>query len=290
MTSDFTFKAIGTTWYISICDGSLDENEKETILAHITKFESQFSRFLLDSEVNKFRNAGAGKYAISDEFAVLLGMADKLRTLTAGIYDPAVGGFLEKVGYDNTYSLEPHEDVNIFSLPEWSLDKTTITLNGPVAFDLGGIGKGYCIDTVSSLLQEMGYKYFLVDAGGDMYATTKQDGSAWRVAIQYPGKPDTAAGTVNLENQAIAVSDSFRRRWGVWHHIVNPQKREAIEGVIGAVAVAQNAWHADCMTSALFLAPQEKYKECALEFKSEYLVFLNDGTCKVSSNWKGELF
>ncbi len=290
MPEDFTFKAIGTTWCISVSEGSLTTHEQETIRAQIAEFEKQFSRFLPDSEVNSFRGAKSGDYSISPEFAVLLTMADRLRTVTNGVYDPAVSTLLERAGYDASYRLTPSDDLETFSLPHWSLAGTTLHIDGPIAFDLGGIGKGYCIDKVSTLLKQMNYSHFLVDAGGDIYATTKSDGAPWRIAIQYPGKPEIAAGIVDLHDQAIAVSDSFRRRWGAWHHIVNPQTKTAIERVVGAVAVTANAWFADCMTSILFLAPQETYAQSAKEFGSQYLVFLDDGTSLVSSDWRGELF
>ncbi len=290
MPKDFTFKAIGTTWCITVSEGSLTLSEQETIRAHIAEFEKQFSRFLEDSEVNSYRTRKPGTYPISSEFAVLLRMADRLRTLTNGVYDPAVSTLLERAGYDASYRLTQSADIDTFTLPHWELEGTTLKIDGPVAFDLGGIGKGYCIDKVSVLLKEMNYAHFLVDAGGDIYATTKSDGVPWHIAIQYPGKPDLAAGTVQLENQAIAVSDSFRRRWGAWHHIVNPKTKAVIERVVGAASVTSSAWFADCMTSILFLGPPESYAKCAKEFGSQYLVFQNDGTSLVSSDWRGELF
>jgi thiamine biosynthesis lipoprotein len=123
-----------------------------------------------------------------------------------------------------------------------------------------------------------------------MYGTSKCGNAPWRIAIEYPGKPDTAAGVIDLKDQAVAVSDSFRRRWGDWHHVVDPKRKRSVESVIGATAVAPSAWHADCMTSVLFLASPEQYPLAAKEFTASYLVFNNDGTCHVSPHWKGELF
>jgi len=287
---EFTFNAIGTTWCIFTDATPLQDDAKKAVLEYIAGFDKRFSRFLADSEANAFRSAEAGGYTISKELAILLSEAQRLRYLTDGVYDPAVGGLLERAGYDATYSMRSLDNVDEFVLPKWTVAGETLTLDGPAVFDIGGTGKGYCIDQVAALLGRFGYKHFLVDAGGDMYATYKEDGSAWRVAIQYPGKPDTAASVVNLKNQGIAVSDSFRRRWGVWHHVVHPQFKSPIEHIIGAAAVAPNAWHADCMTSALFLSSSKKYPSIAREYKAGYLVFNNEGTCIVSSDWQGELF
>lgn len=287
---DFAFSALGTKWSISVDGDALKDEEKEAILKYASDFERRFSRFLPDSEVNAFRDASAGEYEISKEFSVLLSAAARLRRLSGGVYDPAVAGLLERAGYDTGYAMEPRPDAHEFVLPKWSLAGNMLSLDGPTSFDLGGTAKGYCIDKVADVLLRLGHGHFIVDGGGDMYATSKKDGSAWRVAVQYPGKPDTAAGVVELKDGGIAVSDSFRRRWGTWHHVVHPHQKRAVEHIIGAVAVAPGAWQADCMTSGLFLSPLEAYPSLAREYGATYLVFNDDGTATVSANWKGELF
>lgn len=286
----WTFTAIGTEWCITTDGVPVLDTDRERILQKIHDFDQRYSRFIESSEVNSFRNAEPGTYEVSDDLADMLAMSDRLRELTGGVFDPAVTGLLEQAGYDAQYTLKPSSETDTFTLPDWHIESNTLTLDSPAAFDIGGIGKGYLIDKVVSLLHERNYAYFVVDAGGDMFATTKAGGAPWRAAIQYPGKSDTAAGVVDLTSEALAVSDSFRRRWGDWHHIVDPKQRKAIETVIGAAAIAPSAYHADCMTSVCFLASPSVYAEAAREFNAAYLVFNADGSCQKSSNWPGEVF
>ena len=96
-----------------------------------------------------------------------------------------------------------HSDISEFVLPKWELRGQVLWLDGPVVFDLGGMGEGYCIDRVADILETSGYAHYLVDGGGDIYATTKRDGGEWRVALEYPGKADTAAGMVLLKNEGV---------------------------------------------------------------------------------------
>ena len=286
----FTFEGIGTSWCILADDRPLGEDARASMLDYIRIFDGKFSRFLPGSEANAFRGAPAGKYSVSEEFATLLSRADELRRLTGGRYDPAVGGLLEDAGYDATYSMAPRPGTSEFILPEWTIAGQTLTIDRPVVFDIGGMGKGYCIDRVAGILEQYGYRHYLVDGGGDMYGTKKQSGEPWRVALEYPGKSDVAAGVVELEDQGIAVSDSFRRRWGAWHHIVDPQKRAPVERVCGVVTVAPGAWAADCATSALFFADEEQHPAIVRSFASQFLIFHNDGTTHVSPDWSGELY
>jgi thiamine biosynthesis lipoprotein len=289
-TDTFVFQALGTQWSVTVDGAVLDEASREAVLGYVRTFEGRFSRFREDSEVNAFRSASAGTYGISETFAELLGRADRLRGLTGGVFDPAAGGLLERAGYDARYRFVPDAGTGGFRLPRWSLDGRSLVLDGPAAFDLGGIGKGYCIDRVAGILRDRGYGFYVVEGGGDMVATSKADGSSYRVAVEWPGRPDTAVGVVELKDRGLAVSDSFRRRWGAWHHIVDPRTREAVRTVVGCAAVAPLAWDADCMTSGLFLASPETYADLAGYFRADYLVFGENGTVRVSADWPGELF
>ena len=103
-----------------------------------------------------------------------------------------------------------------------------------------------------------------------------------------PGKADTAAGMVLLKNEGFAVSDTFRRRWGGWHHIVHPYLRAPIETILGVAAVAPTAWDADCATSALFFAEPGEYAAVAKSLGASYLVFRPDGSTLVSAGLGGQ--
>lgn len=286
---DFLFTGLGTEWSINIDGTSFQDQDKATIVQYVQAFENRFSRFLPYSEVNAFREAVAGEYVVSEEFACLLTKADKIRSLTSGAYDPAVASVLEDVGYGTKHGLPLVEKKDRASLSMWSLIDGKLIIDGGVAFDLGGIGKGYCIDRVAEKIEELGYHFFLVDGGGDMVATTKADGNAWRVAIEYPGKPELAASVVDLTHQGLAVSDTFRRRFGKWHHLIDAQEKKPIERIVGCAAVARDAWAADCMTSGLFFASEENYGALAKEFEATFLVFRSDGTVGMNTDWPGEL-
>lgn len=282
------FTALGTSWYITTDGEDIKEDVKDAIDKYVTTFERQFSRFLPESESNNFRDAKAGDYRVSHEFAILLGIANDLRAITDGVYDPGVGQLLERAGYDARYRMEPEDGVEQFMLPKWSCEEGVLSIDGPIVFDFGGIGKGYCIDRVVAILKEFGYAYALVDAGGDIFATTKKDGRGWKIAIEYPGNPEMAVGTIELKNQGIAVSDSFRRCWGKWNHIVHPQLKASIEDTIGGVAVTKSALHSDCMTSALFFC--RDHDLAAKKYNAQYLIFKENGITKISPDWVGELF
>lgn len=284
----FDFQALGTHWSVTLDTEKNIGPLSQAVINSCELFEARFSRFRSASEANAFREVPAGTYEVSAMFAVLLERASELRELTVGAYDPVVGGLLEAAGYGAQAGVEKIEYGA--ALPQWSISREKLTIDGPIAFDFGGIGKGFCIDQVAAMIRQSGFEHFIVDGGGDMYGTTKSDGRAWRIAIEYPGKPELAAGIVELRDAGLAVSDRFRRRFGTGHHLIDVKERQSTDRILGCAAIAPSAFAADCMTSGLFLAPLERYPALAQALSACYLVFASDGRVLSSPDWKGELF
>ncbi len=288
----YQFSALGTTWHLSVDAHFVDAVVFETIQTTTQEFERKFSRFIEGNEVTQWRTAQPGTYTISTQLAQLLLFAQQLKETSGGVFDPAVGTLLEHAGYDQNYSFsQKSAQIESWQLPSWHVHGKSLTIDAPVLFDLGGFAKGYWIDQVSKQLQDRGYAYHLVDGGGDMYATTKADGSSWNIAIEYPGKTDMALGTVQLLNQGFAASDVFRRTWKNWHHLLDIQNKQPQKNVLGAVAVATTAMHADGMTALLTLSLPDAYPNYySNENSCEYLVLAHDNKLYTSPGWTGEVF
>lgn len=286
------FDALGTTWHITVESAASNEKLREVLMAKTAAFEKRFSRFV-DSEVTQFRAAAAGTYPISKELTKLLQYADQLRSLTGGIFDPGIATLLESAGYAANYQLQPDEKlIRQWKLPEWSLNATakTVTIDGPIVFDLGGFGKGYWIDQLAGELSKQGSMHWIVEGGGDMVASTKSSGESYHIALEYPGRAGMAIGTVELKNQGLAVSDTFKRRWGKWHHLVNGSTKQPVSQIRGVITLAENALIADMMTSAIALSDRRTYTEIGQKLQGEYLVILSDNQVIMSSGWPGEVF
>lgn len=284
------FEALGTHWSISIDGDVVSEALWELLEAKTEIFDQQFSRFIPTSQASQFTHSPSGKYRISEDFSTLLVFAQKLKTLTKGIFDPAVGSLLEEAGYDSQYSLRPKKSLKKWRLPIWNVEGHELTISGPTLFDIGGYGKGYWIDQLSNEIRNAGYEFFIVDGGGDMFGTTKKDGQPWQVAIEWPGKPEYAVGTVQLKNRALAVSDVYKRRWGEWHHIVNPVTKKPLEMIVGCAVVAATAEVADGLTTALVFVDQVTRNILKNEYQVEYLIVEESDHVQASDGWIGELF
>lgn len=287
---DLAFESMGTLWQISVDVERLPNEVISEIQNKSNEFDQLYSRFIPSSEANKFRNSVADSFTVSKPLAEMLAAAQKLNKLTDGAFDVSIATLLEKAGYDQEYNFGKAPEVVNWNPPKWSINGTELTIDGPVVFDVGGIGKGYWIDEISKILTRNGFPHHLVDGGGDMYGTQKKDGSSWRIALEYPGKTDTAMGVVELNHQGLAVSDIFKRQWKNWHHLVNAKTGKPIEEMLGNAAIAKNAFTADMMTSCLSFGVVEKYLDYAEKLNAEYVVMKPDHRLIVSPGWSGEVF
>lgn len=287
---NLSFESMGTGWQISVDVEELPSNVIKEIEQQTNEFDQHYSRFIETSEVNSFRTAKAGRYKVSAMLAEILHASKRLEHLTEGRFNASVATLFESIGYDQKYDFGKAPDKVSWQAPQWSIEQNEITIDGPIVFDVGGIGKGYWIDQISQILKKHHFPDHLVEGGGDMFATQKKDGSAWRIALEWPGKPDTAIGIIELKNQGLAVSDIFRRKWKNWHHLVDAKKNTPVKQIIGCAAVAPSAFLADQMTSVISFAKPEKYAEIAEEFGAQYLYMNQDEKVFVSGGWRGEMF
>jgi len=79
--------------------------------------------------------------------------------------------------------------------------------------DLGGIGKGYAIDALAEYLQTTHqFSYFLINGGGDIYATS-DNGRSVTVTLVHPTNQTQGIGVAELHNQGFAASSPYVRSW-----------------------------------------------------------------------------
>jgi len=279
------FTAIGTQWVI-LLDHELSQTQQTDLLLQLqtecTRFDELYSRFLPDSWlVGLSQTSGQNRYTLSDEAAQMFRLGLELEEHTEGHFTLNIADELAALGYDATYSLQPHSE----TLPpkgRYWLDHNTLHLDGRVAFDLGAFGKGVLIDKLAALLQSKNYKHFLVDGSGDFFGSSKADGSAWTIGLQHPTNKDLYIGTFPLQNGGFASSGTSERRWPGGHHLLDGLSGKPTANREMAFLSAPTACLADGLSTALFVSPDTlwsklqdhwKYEACILDSTPSGLVF-----------------
>ena len=133
---------------------------------------------------------------------------------------------------------------------------------GPVRFDLDGVGKGWIADRALGLLS--GYPAALVDADGDI-AVRPGHGQAWHLAVADPRPGDglmatlTLAAGLGMSRLGVATSGTSVHRWqhagGDRHHLIDPRTGQpALTDVVQATVVAESALAAESIAKAIVIS------------------------------------
>lgn len=256
------FEALGTKWWITI----FDETSEETIqgafgtLERFTReYEARYSRFKSDSLISQLNRERVLMQPDQDCRALLeYGKGLYLRTNTH--FNLLTGHILEARGYDASYSFlshEPEKETPGNPVTDLLISEEKIELShGNV--DIGGFGKGYLIDELAEILKEnFGLQYFLINGGGDMYATSEQE-KPIEIYLEHPTKQRHFIHRTTLLNQGFAASSPFKRIWKdkeqTYTHIVTNEAAPRVASFIKA----KSARDADAFaTTALLLSETE---------------------------------
>jgi thiamine biosynthesis lipoprotein len=122
---------------------------------------------------------------------------------------------------------------------------------------LGGIGKGYALDRAVAQLRAEGFDDFLLQAGGDMYASGTNNGAPWKLGIADPRGDHAAFAAVTVRNQTFSTSGDYERSFikdGVrYHHLLDPDRGEPARGCRSVTIVADRAVIADVLSTGVFI-------------------------------------
>ena len=236
-------------------------------VARLVALERTWSRFLPDSELSRV-NANAGRpVRVSRDVELLVERAVQAWDRTDGRFDPTVLPALIAAGYDRDFR-ELADAPTTPRLPGSPapgcvgirIANHEVTLPVGTTIDPGGIGKGLAADLAIELVMASGATGACINVGGDLrVAGNAPNGGPWSVAIEHPLEPARAIGHIELHDEALVSSWRTRRSWGEpaerRHHLIDPRTgTSAWSGLAGVTVVAPDAWWAEALATALFLA------------------------------------
>lgn len=263
---------MGTDVSAEIIDGGQSaEKAAERIKEIFAENEKIFSRFRKDSELSKINDNVGKEITISLKMHEVLELCLKFYDLSGGYFDPRIIGNLEKIGYDKDFSqnnlnLTDARDIHLEKIAgglkeDLILNAEKRTVIAKKRMDTTGIAKGYTVDEAARYLQEAGFKNFIMDAGGDMYAAGRDSGGEeWTVSVE---GADENKILLKLSDAGIATSGISRKRWDIgdkkFHHLINPKDPEKFSFDIKTVTViSEKTVEADGRAKVLVLMGKEK--------------------------------
>ncbi|MBP9718954.1 MAG: FAD:protein FMN transferase [Candidatus Levybacteria bacterium] len=283
--SSLFFEAIGTTWHITT-DIPISLIVQKEIQDRIAYFDRTYSRFRDDSIITKIAQK-KGIYRMPSDAKDLFALYRTLYTVTQGSFTPLIGQLLSDAGYDRVYSLEQKR---VSSVPQWDevmeYKTSDIIVKKPILLDFGAAGKGYLVDLVGEVLKKHKEDSFCINAGGDILYQTKLD-KKLRVGLENPLDTKQVIGIAEIKEGSICGSAGNRRKWGSFHHIMNPHTQKSTDHILATWVVAKSGLIADGLATALFFADPMRLTK---EFDFAYVILKNDNSIEKSANFPGEIY
>ncbi len=211
------------------------------------RIERKFSRYLSGSEVDKVNHADGRPVRVNEETAHLLDYAATCYEMSGGMFDITSGALRRAWKFDGGDHVPSDGEVAaLLRHVGWhrvNWENPTLTMPEGMEIDLGGIGKEYAVDRASALVAAEIEDAFVVNFGGDLYASGARRGSRpWSIGLDDPERTGEAAVyRIELSKGGLATSGDARR-YVLWQgrrlgHILNPKTGWPIEDAPRSVTV-----------------------------------------------------
>ena len=264
---------MGTTYAVTVMgDKTVDEALlKLKIDARLAEINQSMSIFSPLSEISQFNAKPAHTpFTVSPDFTQVMEQGSRLYTLTGGAWDGTIRPLVDLWGFGTKSAIESLPDPKQIKILLAQTGFHFIEIKGnvlskridAVTLDLGSIAKGYGVDAVASLVEEYGFKAFLVEIGGEVVARgTKPFNKEWTVGISRPepGSSEFALyRSIKLKDRALATSGDYRNFVTInnqkFSHIIDPTTGYPVETrVVSASVIADTCTFADGLATALMV-------------------------------------
>ena len=288
--SEFTTDISVIIYNVSPKDTSkaIDAIEKSReILAY---FNSEMNVYNENSALSMINSAEAGvKTKIPGSLTEILEISKNIHEYTDGAFDiaamPLVELWNESIRETGTIPSE-HDisrvigiaNLDCFIFDNDSLIKTDLRCK----IGLGGIAKGYAVDSVSAYLKSRGFTDHIVDAGGDMTINSQ---SQRMVGITHPRIPGEIIDTIYVASGSVASSGDYEKyieHDGLrYSHIINPATGYSLSDCIAVTVITEKAYLSDAFATAVLVMGKDKGHHFLIENDLSGIIYYLDESGEV---------
>jgi FAD:protein FMN transferase len=267
MGEKFSFeRELMATRYTIVCytdDQAVAQKAADAAFAIGDKVNAVASDYLPNSELSQLASKPFGQpIQLTPLFYELLEYSLVISETTQGAFDPTLGPLtklwretrLHKHLPDPEKLKSAREAVGWknFSLDQKSRSATLHQKN--MAFDMGGIAKGYAADLMLESLIAAGLPQSMITAGGDIRLGSPPPGrEGWNVAVQTFDQ-NRRDEILTLSNAAVSTSGDLYQSVEIdgvkYSHVLDPKTGLGLTKRIAATVIADTAKLSDAMATA----------------------------------------
>lgn len=288
---DKFFFEMGTVVQITIEEKKQDEYYK------IINYMKELTNKLNNDQLNIAENPIGKKVSVSKEFVELYKKAENYYSISNGLYDPTSITVSSLYGFpDKTFIMPNLSELRTAKqnagFKNIELAGNKIIRHADTLIDLSANSKGYIIDKTVSYMKKEGFKNFIVNAGGDLYAQgLKYSKNPYKISIQDPDKKNGIASIIKLTNKAVATSGNYERFFITPDnrritHIFSGIEFESSNNYKSVSVIADTAEQADGFATLYFLSTTEQIMKYCKKYNTPVFVITLDNAKLKFCGWE----
>lgn len=271
---------MGSTWIVKIPESALDGKNVDGLFAGakavLEAVNEEMSTYRPSSELSRFNASSSTDWqTVSSDLAAVVERSLSIGAESNGALDVTLGPVVNLWGFGpgNPKREVPDDDALAAAMARTGLERLTFRAD-PAALkktqaslyvDLSASAKGHGVDRVATFLESEGLEDYFVEVGGELRARGKKDdGSAWRVAIERP--QDIGRGLqriIEIGDRAVATSGDYRNFFKAegrrFSHTIDPRTgRPVVHSLASVSVVHERCESADAWATALMVLGPEK--------------------------------
>ena len=267
---------------------------KEKVDSVLIVVNNQMSTYIPESEISQFNELDKTEWIdISEDFAFVLDESIKICKLTGNSLEITIGPVVNLWGFgpEQRPHTIPSDDEIKNRMQFVGVDNLEVRLNPPAVkkdipnlkIDLSSTAKGFGVDKVFDLLTELGYKNVMVEIGGEVRASGKnQKNELWKIGISTPDQSGGIEKVVPLSNIAMATSGDYWNYFeedGIrYSHTIDPLIGRPITHKLASVTVFNSTcMQADGLATGIFvMGPEKGYNFAVAQELAVYMIVKSD--------------
>lgn len=287
-------EVFGTTYSIILFTNSQIDYQRQ-VDSIFTVINQSLSTYIPGSDISRI-NAGDTTVVVDAMFREVFDVSRIIYNQTGGYFDPTVGNLVNAWGFGPENAMVMTKDRVDSLLTYVGFDKVAIREDGTVSkkikgmyFDFNAIAKGYAIDRVAVLFDNLDISNYLIEIGGEIVAKGIQleKQKPWVVGIDNPEADEDRSlkRIIKLQDRALASSGNYRKysidsvTGEKYVHTIDPITGYSKNSkTLGVNILASSCVKADGYATGLMVMDIEKAKALALKEKDmeAYIIYVDD--------------
>lgn len=262
--------------YINVKIYDIDYKSKEKVFDEVDKIYEEYHN--LSDRYNKYDNLKNVYYLnnvlSNDEFVEIDSKLYKLLSYSIDNYDKtnglvniALGNVIDvwKKYRDDESGIPTIEELNnagSINIEDVVLSDGKYMKKNNVKIDLGSIAKGYATEEVGKYLESIGYKKYIINAGGNVKVGEHYNNESYKIGIEDPTDTSKLYKIVLGNNICVITSGAYQRYYKyegkIYSHIIDPNTLFPPNNTNSVTVITNNSAYGDIISTYLFLLPIEE--------------------------------